>query len=265
MHSPNTAKSSLTPRLRRVLIILATLLVYSAVSEWLSLDLKIAELFFNPDQSADRWFGAESPLVSLLYHSVPIVVGAGLLGSLIVLTFCARKGCRCEFRSTAVLLSLTLLLGAGLIVNSLLKEHWGRPRPVQTLEFGGVQPYQPPVLISAGSGRSFPSGHVAASFSLLALLPFFSGSSRKRRLLALLIVSYGSAVAFARVAAGGHYFTDVLWGAAIAWAVVTLLVGMLRPCSLQPEVEPNPKAFRVYSTLFSLLLALLIYRVMFYR
>lgn len=265
MHSPNTAKSRLAPRIRRVTIVLAALLVYSAVSEWLSLDLKIAGLFFNPDHSPDSWFGAENWLVGLLYHSVPIVVGAGLLGSLIVLMFCARKGCRCEFRSTAVLLSLTLLLGAGLIVNSLLKKHWGRPRPVQTIEFGGAQPYQPPVLISAGSGRSFPSGHVAASFSLLALLPFFAGSLGKRRLLAVLIVSYGSAVALARMAAGGHYFTDVLWAAAIAWMVSTLLAGLLRPCSLQPDAEPNAKAFGIYVTLFSLLFVLLIYRVLFYR
>ena len=39
----------------------------------------------------------------------------------------------------AVFLVLSLLLGPGLLVNVILKDNWGRPRPGSVVEFGGTQ------------------------------------------------------------------------------------------------------------------------------
>ena len=39
---------------------------------------------------------------------------------------------------------LVLLMGPILLVNIILKEFWGRPRPYQTEQFGGEFPYVPP-------------------------------------------------------------------------------------------------------------------------
>src|SRR5262249_31037149 len=70
----------------------------------------------------------------------------------------------------------TLIVGPGLIVETLLKPHWGRPRPESLLQFGGAVPYAPPLLIAEGCTRncSFVSGHAAVTFWLTAyafLLP----------------------------------------------------------------------------------------------
>lgn len=248
-------------RFLRIALVLLLLLFYSVVSEWLLLDLTIAEFFFEPDAAGGgHWLGDGSGMVNFFYHAVSVLVVLTSLGALLVLAYCARRGCRSEVHSSAVLVLLSLIIGAGLIVNSLLKEHWGRPRPKQTIEFSGSMPYQPPVLIASSSGHSFPSGHVAASFSLLAVLPFFPGSVRNRRLLGVAIVGFGAGVAYARMAAGGHYFTDVLWGAVLAWLVVELLTGILGR-RLPRAPGPSLRSFMIYLGLLGLAFVILIYRV----
>ena len=62
-----------------------------------------------------------------------------------------------------------IFIGAGLIVNVVLKEHWGHPRPSDLFEFGGDGIYLPPWAKGpAGNGESFPSGHAAIGFSFFA-------------------------------------------------------------------------------------------------
>ena len=36
-------------------------------------------------------------------------------------------------------LTLSLIVGPGILVNLILKDHWGRPRPVHVTMFGGTQ------------------------------------------------------------------------------------------------------------------------------
>ena len=42
-----------------------------------------------------------------------------------------------------VLMLLTLALGPGVVANVVLKEHWGRPRPIDVTEFGGAEHFRP--------------------------------------------------------------------------------------------------------------------------
>jgi len=41
----------------------------------------------------------------------------------------------------AVFLTISLLLGPGMLINVILKDNWGRPRPGSVIELGGTQPY----------------------------------------------------------------------------------------------------------------------------
>ena len=43
----------------------------------------------------------------------------------------------------AVFLIATLALGPGLLTNVLLKDHWGRPRPIDVRQFGGDYRFKP--------------------------------------------------------------------------------------------------------------------------
>src|SRR5690348_14890564 len=43
----------------------------------------------------------------------------------------------------AVLMIVTLTLGPGLLTNVVLKDHWGRPRPIDVIEFKGNELFVP--------------------------------------------------------------------------------------------------------------------------
>lgn len=105
-----------------------------------------------------------------------------------------------------------LALGPGLVVNVVLKEHWGRPRPYSTDLFGGKLPFVPAGQLSnyCHSNCSFVSGEASSIFWLLCLLPLLPAAWRPRAG----IVAAGLAVLTSglRVAFGGHYLSDVVLG-----------------------------------------------------
>lgn len=118
-------------------------------------------------------------------------------------------------------LVILLALGPGLIVNSVFKEYWGRPRPREVLQFGGkkefLHPWQKGI---AHKGRSFPSGHSSAAFYLIA--PFFLLRRSKPRAARMWMVGgllFGALMSVARITQGGHFLSDTLW----AWGMVHLL------------------------------------------
>lgn len=121
-----------------------------------------------------------------------------------------------HWKSTQVKLSIaalvSLAIGCGLLVNLILKEFSGRPRPRETSLFGGNLDF-----VQAGSfaGKcikncSFVSGEASSAgwlFCLILLLP------RGWRIPVGLPLSIVSAVIPAlRVITGAHYLSDVILG-----------------------------------------------------
>ena len=112
-----------------------------------------------------------------------------------------------------------LALGPGLLVNTVFKDHWGRPRPADIVQFGGTETYRS--FWHPGSpeqGRSFPSGHAAVGFFLMA--PFFvlrrkaPGWARRALLAGIL---YGLTMGLGRMIQGGHFLTDVIWSGCMVY------------------------------------------------
>lgn len=130
-----------------------------------------------------------------------------------------------HFRKPATYLILCLAIGAGLIVHFLLKDHWGRPRPKQVIEYGGHQPfrayYQPNFFHQPEPSKSFPCGHCSMGFYFfsLALLGYYL----KRKYLYYygmgLAWGLGIILGYIRIAQGGHFLSDVLMSALIMWLV----------------------------------------------
>jgi membrane-associated PAP2 superfamily phosphatase len=137
-----------------------------------------------------------------------------------------RPWCRQE-----IFLVLLLALGPGLMVNAVFKDHWGRPRPREIIEFGGTkqfhQPWQPDIN---GMGRSFPCGHGSAAFYMTA--PFYIYRRTKpavaRRWLAGGL-AFGLLMSYARIAQGGHYLSDVFWAWGMVHLTALLLSALLLP------------------------------------
>jgi undecaprenyl-diphosphatase len=120
-----------------------------------------------------------------------------------------------KYHALALLLSATL---GGLVLSTLLKERFDRPRPE-------VVPHKSLVMTS-----SFPSGHsLNSAVVYLTLGSLLAGLSQQRRLklyffgVAMLLTFL---VGVSRVYMGVHYPTDVMagWLAGLAWAILCSLV-----------------------------------------
>ncbi len=188
------------------------------------LDLDAARWFFHPGQ-ADPWPEGDSPLWQWLYYSAPMLAGVTAAASLLVLAgaLLARRFSRLQPYALFVL--LVVLLGPGLLVNGVFKEHWDRPRPRQVEQLGGHANYSPPLAIGEyDAGKSFPAGHSSVAFSLIAF--WFIWRRRRRWLAGLALaasLTLGTLYGLGRMAAGAHFLSDVLWSALLPAGVALVL------------------------------------------
>jgi membrane-associated PAP2 superfamily phosphatase len=148
-------------------------------------------------------------------------------------------------RKTLIFLIAAFALGPGLIVNTGLKDHWGRARPAQVTEFGGARQYTAAPLPAAQCERNcaFVSGHAALGFSLVSfafLLPF--GWRRKTAIAAAL--GFGALVGLCRIAAGRHFLSDVVYAGLITFATSWLLYQWI----VVRDVFAGPMAQHIYRT-----------------
>lgn len=142
-----------------------------------------------------------------------------------------------SWRRQGLFLALLLTLGPGLLVNATFKDHWGRPRPRDLIQFGGkkvfLQPWQPGV---DGDGRSFPSGHASAAFYMMS--PYFIYRKRKPRIARRWLMggmTFGVFMGYARVAQGAHFPSDILW----AWGIVYLVALVLAATILDTTAKTD--------------------------
>jgi membrane-associated PAP2 superfamily phosphatase len=126
-----------------------------------------------------------------------------------------------------VFLLATMALGPGLLVNVALKDHWGRPRPIDVAQFGGSQHFVAwwDPRGDCPDNCSFVSGDVSGAawtFAPAALTP-----PQWR------VVAYGAALTFTaamavmRMMAGGHFFTDTAFAAIFTFLIVWLTYGLI--------------------------------------
>jgi lipid A 4'-phosphatase len=148
------------------------------------------------------------------------------------------------YRKSALFLVLMMALGPGLLVNTVFKDHWGRPRPRQMQVFGGDRPFHQVWERGIdGAGRSFPSGHASAAFYLIA--PYFLLRRRDPRRARLALwggAGYGAVMGFARMAQGGHFPSDVLWAGGCVYLVGLALYYLLNLDLGEPSEVKEPSA-----------------------
>lgn len=190
-------------KLRHAQLILACFLISSLLFvQFPGIDLSISRSFF------DHGFYLAGQWKSLLQDSVRYFLCLSVL-SVVGLYFYNRYSKRnlCGIDGKKVIyLLLVLVLGAGLIVNGILKEDFGRARPRDIVEFGGSKSFTPAFVISheCDTNCSFSSGDGAGAFFGLALA---LALSRKRAVL-LAAFAYGALVSYSRVASGAHFLSD---------------------------------------------------------
>lgn len=180
------------------------------------LDLWLAAWFYQPQGGADPWPLGQALWVQVFYYGLPwFGIGLGV-AALAVLLASFRDSRLRHWRPRAWLLLLTLVLGPGLLVNVILKEEIARPRPRQVAGLGGALAYSPPWR-QGSEGHSFPCGHCSAAFAPLVLWWLV----RTRWAWAVLAggVAFGGMAGVGRMAAGGHFASDVLWSGLTVYLV----------------------------------------------
>lgn len=126
----------------------------------------------------------------------------------------------------------TLTVGPGIIVNTILKDHWGRARPSQITLFDGRAMFTPPWVVSnqCYTNCSFPSGHASLGFWAIAIALLAPPEWRGRAVAGAVL--FGSVIGLTRIAQGGHFLSDVVYSgiivAAVAWGFRRWLLPDLR-------------------------------------
>jgi membrane-associated phospholipid phosphatase len=136
-----------------------------------------------------------------------------------------------------IFLTATFALGPGLIVNEGFKAHMHRPRPVHVRDFGGAASFRPFYRADGDCAKncSFASGETAAAFWMLAPAALAPPPWRAGAVgMALL---FGTATGMLRVAAGGHFLSDVLFS---GWLMGLLVIGFWY--ATRKYAWPLPKA-----------------------
>lgn len=197
----------------------AALLVL-ALSSWI--DRPLSALFYR---AGEGFYLDQTWAAQLIYHGTRWMTGVLIAAVLGTLAWAAATGRR-RARNLALYAALAYAIGPGLMVNSVLKEHWGRPRPEQVVEFGGHAEFVP-ALLPTGScthNCSFVSGHAAAGFFLITGAWIWPG--RRRTWLAAGLAA-GGVIGLTRMAQGGHFFSDVCGALMVVWLTDELLYQLM--------------------------------------
>jgi lipid A 4'-phosphatase len=203
------------------------IVLLTIVLSLLNADLEIEKWFYTPD--AGWYLSKKLPWTFLYdYGNVPALLLC-LVGFLLFVMSFFYKACL-PLRKIGLFFVLFLILGPGLVVNTAFKDHWGRPRPFDIVNFGGGEQFRHVwEKGQSGMSKSFPSGHAAVGFFLFS--PFFilRKRSRKWAVFSLCLgLSYGLLMGLGRMVQGGHFITDVLWSGYFTYLTGAILYHLFR-------------------------------------
>lgn len=194
-----------------------SLAVITSLVFWLSdLDIQLAALFYNPDNAVEHWPLKQMTFVKVMFdYAFEFLLSLGVLAfAIFVASFFVQNFRVLRYKSLYVV--LVIALGPGLVVNLIVKDHWGRPRPVHIHEFGGQYEYIPPAKIGSTPEKSFVCGHCSVGYAFFAV--YFLAQNHKLFYFLLTLV-FAWSMGFTRMAAGGHFLSDILWSGYLVFMV----------------------------------------------
>jgi membrane-associated PAP2 superfamily phosphatase len=189
------------------------------------LDLKVARIFFN---DATNSYAVRGPLVPVretaMWLIAALVAPAAL--ALALKLIAPRRKLLIPGRAVVFLL-VTLALGPGLVVNGILKDYWGRPRPVDVIPLGGTKPFVAwwDPRGTCPNNCSFVSGDVSGGFWTLAPAALAPPAWRAAAYTGAIV--FASGIAVLRMIFGGHFFTDTVFAAVITFLIIWVMYHLL--------------------------------------
>ena len=191
------------------------------------LDLDIAALFYNPTTHAFvAWYSdwveyardAATWLITLLVAPAFLAVAGKLVMPQRRMLIAGRA---------ALFLIVTLALGPGMLTNGLLKEHSARMRPEDVVQLGGKERFTPwwDPRGPCPENCSFVAGEASGAFWTMA--PAALAPPQWRALAYAGALAFGVAMGVLRMAAGAHFFTDVVFAGVLIFLVIWTFHGLI--------------------------------------
>ena len=190
------------------------------------LDLLIVEPFFDP--AAGVWDASRlwvMQLRSAASFLIALIAAPAFLALALKLVL-PRRPLLMPGRA-ALLMIVTLAFGPGLLVNVILKDSWGRPRPVEVTEFRGEERFVAwwDPRGTCTKNCSFVAGEPSGAFWTLA--PAALTPPHWRVLAYGVALAFGTGLGVLRMAAGGHFLTDVVFAGVFTFLLIWLVHGLL--------------------------------------
>lgn len=208
----------------------AGFLLSAVFAAWPGLDIRAAAIFHTEDGFP---LGATAFARGLRAAYRIAVLAAFLTAAWLLLHRLLRGGALRVPARVWIFALGTWILGAGLLVNAVLKDHWGRARPDETTIFGGAGTFSGPFEIAGQCARncSFPSGEGAGAAALACVAiglfwPALRGRRDRARATAG-IVLFALGVMFVRMAPGRHFLSDMLLSFVLVGLVAMALYAAL--------------------------------------
>lgn len=206
---------------QRELVVLFGMMILTTPVFWLTdIDWQASAFFYRPFGGPEVWPFQNWWFWGWLYRFAPVLSFSALTGAILIVLLSYPLPKVAPWRRPAMYIAMVIALGPGLVINVVFKENWGRPRPVHIGEFGGKYAYIPPLQKSDSGEKSFPCGHCTVGYMFFAL--YFLSRKRKKLYLSLAL-TLALMIAVARMTAGGHFISDVLWSGYLVFLVAWLL------------------------------------------
>jgi lipid A 4'-phosphatase len=194
------------------------------------LDLRIARVFYEYTDANHNTFALRvyPPLMRARNAGlwIPTVLVAPAVAALVIKLILPRRKLWISGRAIMFLIA-TVALAPGLLVNVLLKDHWGRPRPIDVVQFGGAQHFVAwwdPRGDCPGN-CSFVSGDVAGAF--WTITPAALAPPQWRAFAYGAALTLGVGMAAVRVMAGAHFVTDVVFAGVFTFLIIWIVHGLV--------------------------------------
>jgi membrane-associated PAP2 superfamily phosphatase len=194
---------------------------------WPDLDLALAAPFYDPATGGVRggFWRAYDPTWWRMRDAATWLITLTAMPPFVALIIKLIRPSRpLTIPLRAILLMLiTLALGPGVLTNLILKEHWGRPRPIDVTQFGGDEHFVPwwDPRGDCPKNCSFVSGEASGAFWTLA--PAAVVPPQWRVLATAGALAFGAATGGIRMAAGAHFVTDVVFAGVLMFLLIWLV------------------------------------------
>ncbi len=193
-------------------------------------DLAVSRYVYGVVDSVNNHFAWRVYQPVMVARDVGLWVSTGRLApaviALLIKLILPRRRLLISGRAILFLLA-TMALGPGLLVNVVLKDHWGRSRPIDVTQFGGSEHFVAwwDPRGDCPNNCAFVSGDVAGAVWTVA--PAALAPPQWRALAYGAALALGAGMAAIRMMAGGHFISDVVFAGVFMFLIIWLAYGLI--------------------------------------